>query len=334
VELAAGTVANAGTITGGAESGVYLLNGSVTNAAGGRISGTWGTATKGTGTVVNAGTLSGAVQSGVYLGGGSVTNQAGGVIAGNTGVDIRGAAGTVVTSGSIAGYGGTAVQLAAGFANRLVVNPGAAFTGGLDGGNTIGATIASTLELASAASAGTFSGLGTAVVDFAAIAVDAGAAWTLAASNSIAAGVTLSNAGTVVVAGTLRNAGKLVGGVAIAGGGALIDAATGTITAASGDAVYGFGGPVTVTVAGVVDGAGLGIELVAGGAVTNQAGGRITGGFGLAIEAEAGTVVNDGTITASAQSGVYWPAVRSPITPRDRSAAPGASPSRSPRGRW
>jgi Hint domain len=63
--------------------------------------------------------------------------------------------------------------------NRLVDHPGAVFVGNVDGGNTLGSTSVSTLELASGTSAGTLVGLGTQFVNFGQVTLDAGAEWTL-----------------------------------------------------------------------------------------------------------------------------------------------------------
>ena len=83
-------------------------------------------------------------------------------------------AGTVGAAGSIVAstYG---VQFSAGFANRLILTPGVSITGTVSGGNTIGATATSTLELASGASTGTLTGLGSRYVNFGQIALDADA---------------------------------------------------------------------------------------------------------------------------------------------------------------
>ena len=63
----------------------------------------------------------------------------------------------------------------AGGANRVIVDPGAVFVGAIDGGNTIGSSITSTLELA--AGAGTLAGIGGTITNFAGIAFDPGANW-------------------------------------------------------------------------------------------------------------------------------------------------------------
>jgi hypothetical protein len=70
--------------------------------------------------------------------GGTVLNNAGARIAGGQyGVSIASGAGTVINAGSIAGA--EAVQLAAGYANRVVLAPAPPFSGMVNGGNTIGA---------------------------------------------------------------------------------------------------------------------------------------------------------------------------------------------------
>ncbi len=128
--------------------------------------------------------------------GGSVTNQSAASISA-FGDGIFGAVGpvTVVNAGSISGTT-FAVKLAAGFTNRLVVDPGAGFSGSVNGGNTIGAAAVSTLELASGTSAGTLISFGSKYIDFAQVTIDSGANWTLASSDSFASGVTLTDSGT------------------------------------------------------------------------------------------------------------------------------------------
>jgi hypothetical protein len=302
---AAVTVVNAGSIGGGGNSdGVLLVaGGSVTNQSGGAISGDTGIYGRVAAmTVVNAGTIVGTA-AGVYLfAGGSVTNQSGGTIIGGlhavySGVpggsyDVHGAM-TVVNAGTIIG-GYDAVQFAASYANRLVIDPGAVFSGRVIGGNTIGATYVSTLELASAGSAGTLSGLGTQFVDFAQVTVDAGAQWTLTGANILAAGYTLTDAGTLTNAGILSSYGALT----LVPGGVLSNASAGTITASNATAVYGAaGGAATVVNAGVITGNTGGIALDAGGSVTNQSGGAIYGSDeGIVGDGSAVTVVNAGSI--------------------------------------
>ena len=230
-----GAFTNAGAITGAA-NGILLTTGAMlTNQSGGSITGnTIGVSASGAATVVNAGSIGGDPTAtggaGVSLAaGGSVTNQSGGTITGAVGVYASSVAATVVNAGSIGGnatsgtgvflqFGGTitnqtggaisgdadAVTLAAGHTNRLVIDPGAVFTGTVDGGNTIGAASISTLELASGSGVGTLSGLGAQYIDFAQVTIDAAAVWTLG--------------GTATGFATLTNAGSLASGVTLGAG--------------------------------------------------------------------------------------------------------------------
>ena len=226
--LGAGFTAQSNLTNGGMLTGdVTLSNGvQVTNVAGGTISGNGLAVIESEGgpaSVFNAGIIDPATY-GVYLpAGGSVTNAAGGTIEGTSiGVLIKGGAGTVVTAGTIAGDGGTAVSLAAGFGNRVVLDAGASFSGIVDGGNAIGGGAVSTLELDSASSVGMLSGIGSTLTDFAAVTIDSSARWTLSGSNSLAVGGTISNAGTLSLANaTLTDSGTLLNN-----GGVVLDSST------------------------------------------------------------------------------------------------------------
>ena len=199
-------VVNSGTITAGSTgAGVDLIaGGSATNDTGGMISGEWGVSIQGSanGSVWNQGVIEGGVQSGIFLSGGtvtnttggqisgnwgiaifdaagSVTNQAGGEISGQLGVDVVGAAGTVINGGTIIGTQGTAVALSSGYVNQVTVDPGAVFTGTVDGGNVVGSAVVSTLELAAGITKGSLLGFGTKFVDFGSIVFDPNASWIL-----------------------------------------------------------------------------------------------------------------------------------------------------------
>jgi hypothetical protein len=189
-------VVNAGTITAeGAFDGItFTAGGSVTNQSGGSITGAFfgiygdGAAV----TVVNASSIAGSEEIGIRPGGGSVTNQSGGTISGFNGIYSLGAV-TVVNAGTITGsiY---AVYFRAGSANRLIADPGAVFTGNVNGGGV--------LELASAASAGTLSGFGAAtndITNFSTLQFDAGAAWTVSGTDSA------SGLGTIAITGFADN---------------------------------------------------------------------------------------------------------------------------------
>ena len=218
----AGTVLNQGSIAGTHFVGVALsYGGLVSNAASGIITGGYGGiyAAHNAVSVVNYGVV--AAGSGYGFSNGialfsdaTITNAASGTITGVVnGIAIYGAAGTVVNAGTIASTAGTgsAVALAAGQANLLVDDPGAVFIGAVDGGNGIGGSVSSTLELAAASLQGTLTGLGTQFVDFAQVVIDPGANWTLTGANTIAAGATFTNQATLLLHNaTLSDAGSSV----------------------------------------------------------------------------------------------------------------------------
>ncbi len=183
------SVVNAGQILGDNTVGqgidLFSGGGAVTNLSGGTISGTTGVygQSNGTLTVVNTAHIVGSEAAtngrGVELSsGGLVSNQAGGTISGYTGVLGKYGATTVVNAGSIIGVQ-NAVLLHSGYANLVKIDPGAVFNGTINGGNLLGTTVISTLELASASSAGALSGLGSTVVNFGSIVFDTGADWLL-----------------------------------------------------------------------------------------------------------------------------------------------------------
>ena len=319
-----GTLINYGTVHGqGSEpGGVVLTNGVVINGPSGATGAQiytegnsaieiYGSAsTISTGTVINYGTITNNFQvggppslgqhSGVLLQGAGVVRNLGSaalINGSNYGV-YGGHDDTVINAGTIEGHysGGYAVRLAAG-TNRLIIDPGAVFIGQVTAGGT------STLELASAASAGTLSGLGSTYVGFIGVTIDAGAQWTFAGSNTLASGITLSNGGTLTDSGTFTNAGLVTGaakGVILTAGARVTNQSGGTITGSSiGVSGAGVG---TVVNAGLISGnlavsSASGISFAAGGSVTNQAGGTISGARAIAAQAGALTVVNAGSIS-------------------------------------
>lgn len=160
----AAVISMTGTISGD-HSGVYTVLGSAT--------------------ITSYGTISAASASGISIGNGTdrgtneVTNF--GTITGTSGIFFNpNVAGTVINAGVITNASGTA-GTAITFGNlddRLVVDPGASFTGHVFGGGG-----SNTLELAAGA-AGSVTGIGTKFQSFATLALDSGASWTLPASNS------------------------------------------------------------------------------------------------------------------------------------------------------
>ena len=324
-----GTVFNAGSVDGGGQ-GILFRGGYISNASGATLyGGSVGIQDLDVAaTIVNAGSIAGATVFGVELDqGGRLTNRSTGTIVGGTyGILANHAAATIVNAGYIKGTSADAVLFATGQTNRLVIAPGASFSGIVDGGNTAGATAVSTLELASAASAGTLTGIGAQFIHFAQTTIDAGAHWTLSGANTLASGYTMTNAGVLIESGTLTNDGSIDGsgtivltaGATIVGGGAI--AGTETIIQAYGTAIAGaasvtnavattlLGGSGGVSIGGLgtIDNSGtltglynVGATLNAGGFVTNAASGTISGlNYGVRITGDTGTVINAGSIGA------------------------------------
>ena len=343
IQNAKGTVTNSGLIKSAITYGVALgSGGSVTNT-GGTIMGTLGVGIYGgAGTVTNTGRIAGSGSNdGVLLKAGGTVNNLAGTIIGLGGIFITGGAGTVTNYGQITGTGIYSVNLSPGFANRLRIAPGASFSGNyVNGGNTAGAAAVSTIELLSAASAGTLNGLGSQYKFFSGITVDSGATWTIGPKGSIAAYQTLADSGTVInevfvasevtlANGTFINAsGYLAGDTGVAGlsgtnvvvnnsniratgigvsfvtGGAVTNQSDGFIGGRLG--VYIAGGPASVVNQGLIE-AYLAVYLPKGGSVGNQSGGLISGRVGVVISGGNGTVTNAGTIVSVGDYGVILP---------------------------
>lgn len=300
-----GTIANSGAIAGTFGAGIllgrYYYNyvsdqgyfyggGSVSNSAGGLISGSDGIRLYGDSSVVNAGTIFGASGYGAALSdGGAVTNASAGYIYGNdTGVAIGDNPGTVTNYGTITGHSGDGVFLGYG---GLVAN---ASNTGLVAGYEEGVCIAGAL--------GTVTNLGT-----------------IASTEEDGTGVMLGDGGTVSNASGALIAGYY--GISVSGySGSVFDAGTisgsrsddgvgirlsagGYVTIASGGIVTGYGAVAIDGAGGTLVNAGLlssydnstyAVRLFAGGSVTNQSGGDIYGG--ISVEGDAGVVVNAGTV--------------------------------------
>ena len=272
VSGAAGTLINAGTITGiGVEAGGVGLGagGIVTNQAGGVIaSSTMTGAVDGIDalqltTIINAGTITGPFAISL-MEGGDVTNSAGGVILGNViGTRFGGnysdpkyGSGTLTNAGTITAtspYGGT---------GALFVDPAnLTNTGVISGTGSVGIGV----DLASGGiidnkTGGTITGISYGIGIF-------------GGPNTYSSNV--FNDGTVIGATGFVNKSTDTGAQALTNGG-LIEA-----TAASAAAV----------------------TFSHGGTVENAASGSISGAVGISISGAYGTVFNAGTI--SAQGGVY-----------------------------
>jgi uncharacterized protein with beta-barrel porin domain len=359
------TVTNAGTITGTTLVGVYLgAGGSVTNQAGGTISGFQAGVRIGgaASTVTNAGSISGTRGFGVYLHAGGVTNQAGGAISGYVaGVDVSGGAGTVTNAGSITG--GFGVYLGAG---GSVTNQVGGTISGFQGVAISGAagTVTNAGTITGTTLVGVYLGAGGSVTNHAGGTISGfqagvrigGAASTVTNAGSItgtrgfgvylhAGGVTNQAGGAISgyvagvdvsgAAGTVTNAGSITGGfgVYLGAGGSVTNQVGGTISGAvAGVAISGAAG--TVTNAGSITGTGgLGVYLHAGGSVTNQAGGTISGGIdGVRVGGAAGTVTNAGTITGGTDSVLFFGVGANVLTLQTGSVLNGAAVGSTPPG--
>ena len=210
------SVQNDGSVTGD-----FTLDngGSLVNKAGGTISGIGLAAIEaiaGPAYVINSGLIDPAAYGVDLVAGGTVTNNAGGVIEGTiAGVAIAGGPGTVINSGAITGGGPDAVILAAGYANRVVVSPGAVFAGTVDGGNPAGANAVSTLELAASSSTGTLAGVGTSFINFGLIEIDPNAKWYLEGDQAgFAATISgFTNGDTIVLDGVTADGSHYANGI-------------------------------------------------------------------------------------------------------------------------
>ena len=165
-------------------------------------------------TIQNTGKISGHV-AGLYLtAGGTIVNGATGQISatGSYGVYVSGAAATVTNLGTISGAWYAVDLTFSSASNRVVVAPGATFTGLVSGGNGV-------LELSGSGAAGTLSGTigGTSgsFENFSQLVVDAGAVWALSGALQITA---VQLAGSLEVASDTTSSSQ----IAFASGGKLI----------------------------------------------------------------------------------------------------------------
>ena len=244
VSLAQGGLVNLGTAAAevsGATYGVVIAGnyGTVINSGfivGSKI----GVALGAGGTMADYGFIDGGITSGgaaIWLqsGGGTARIAAGKTVTGFIGVRADGPS-TVINQGIInGGTGGAAVQFGAGATQRLVIDPGAVFRGTVDGGNTAGSTAVSTLELASSASIGTLSGLGSKYINFGSIVVDTNADWSLSGSNTVASGsvLTLTDASLSDSSALVNNGGVVLTPSSYLGVGGLLGVGTATIVGRS-----------------------------------------------------------------------------------------------------
>jgi Hint domain len=209
-----GTVYNQGTVSSSYlryGAGVALVNGGiVTNASGGNITSTWkgvqiGGATPDLitqsigGTVINDGVILAKDTygdgAGVWIHGpGAIINGTNGLISGGAfGIVAYYSNTTVINRGSVYGTNYAFKAVNPNNTNRIIMYPGASFSGAVDANDTIGVA-ASTLELGSGTSTGTVNGFGSQYRNFTDVQVDSGAAWNF--------GGTVASNQTIVLAGT------------------------------------------------------------------------------------------------------------------------------------
>ena len=242
-------------------------------------------ATLGALTVINQGTISGS-GSGVFLtGGGSVSNatSAARITGGKFGVFFSGTtAGTVANKGTISGAF-AAVQFSNKANNNLFREfPGAVTSGLVSGGSGSG----NTLELGSAATTGTITGIGGPFVGFQVFDVDTGAKWVMTGANALGSVATIGLAGTgsLGVTGTLTAPANLtitgIGTLAASGGGRIEVGTAGTAVANQivVDAAH------TLTTSGVLSAATLAVA---------------SGGLLIGAGTLMGTMANAGTVEAT-----------------------------------
>ena len=289
VTVGAAIITNAGTIAATNGSGVLIsVGGTVTNSgAAAHITGLSDgvQATLGALTVINQGTISGSSGSGVFLsGGGSVSNAttAARITAGKFGVFFGGTtAGTVTNKGTISGA--VAVQFSNKANNNLLREfPGAVTTGLVSGGSSTGNTV----ELGSAASTGSITGIGSQFVLFQVFDVDTGAKWLMTGANTLGSVATigLSGTGSLGVTGTLTAPTNLTitgtGTLAANGGGRIEVGTAGTAVAnqIAVDAAH------TLTTSGVLSAATLAVA---------------SGGLLIGTGTLMGTMANAGTVEAT-----------------------------------
>ena len=259
------------------------------------------------GEVFNSGTIAGG-QRAVGINGtyGLIDNS--GTIEGGHVVGIQlGAGGTVRNSGTIiGGYYAAVVFNDTAAADRLIVDPGASFSGQV---LAHGAT--AVIELGSGSSHGTIAGFSNYTGNFHTLQVDAGAHWEIngnfTGGVSIGAGAYLSDlasllvgtAGVTVAAGarllgldTITAAANAAYAVELQGG--YLGILRGQVT--GGQRVIGVQGtPATILNDGTIEGGHVvGIQLGAGGSVTN--GGTILGGYYAAIAAAARATISNSYI--------------------------------------
>ncbi|MBC6982150.1 autotransporter-associated beta strand repeat-containing protein [Caulobacter sp. 17J80-11] len=338
-----GTVTNDGQILSHG-TGVFMAGaGSVTNQSHGSISSDMNAvAFGGTATVTNDGAITSAYGAGVYLNaGGTVDNRSTGLISGATGINTAGGSLTLTNAGTITGTGGTAVKVNGGSitnqAGGLIQGGNSVFNNGagalsVDNAGTLNGQVATAgtgvLTLVNRAT-GEIHGQYSAIdsqggrIDVDNAGLIQGGSWGVVGRN---AGDAIDNSGTIRAGSdgvTLAGGGELTNSGVITGG---YRGVVGTNTAVDNQAGgYIVGGSYGVDLYGVssLENAGTiaagsytgevltlggydGVRM-AGGTLTNQAGGAIKSGAYAGVYSYSGAVsiTNGGAITSNTGNGVY-----------------------------
>jgi hypothetical protein len=282
---AAATVVNAGTIRTTRIEGVGVTLGAASE------------------TLFNSGTIGG-YQKSVYLQRGGVVYNSGligpnnvvdlggsqsygvGATPGADGIEVAGGAATVTNAGTIRGstdailFGGTA-----GFAGRVIADPGALFIGAVVGGTLNGATNVLELAAGTAGAAGTLSGFGTQFTGFGTLQIDSGSDWVVSGASSASA---LQLAGTANQTFVLQPGATFSGTVAATVSTSSLELASGPTAGVIGT-LSGFGVDITGFQTILVDAGAdwlvnntdtIGVSLIDSGTLTNT--GTISAGLTLA----------------------------------------------------
>jgi adhesin HecA-like repeat protein len=295
----AGTVTNAGKISG-ASFGVDLAaGGSVTNQTGATISGSLVhgvydyyfsvgvgiLVAGGVGTVTNAGEITD-FYTGVELqAGGSVTNEAGGTISGFDAVKLD-AGGSVANSGTISG--GLGVYLSAG---GSVTNEAGGTISGAD------AVVLSAGGSVTNEAGGTITGNVWDIKLFGFATVTNAGVVNASGGGHYGNGVTFFGGGSLVNSGTISG-GSAGGGYGVLALGQTTVINTSAITGHQGVFLAG-GGSVTNQSTGAISGYDAALALSKGGSVANRAGATISGYY-FGIIGRGATVTNAGDISGEA----------------------------------
>ncbi|MGC2416056.1 MAG: hypothetical protein WA459_25595 [Stellaceae bacterium] len=309
-----GSIANFGTIENAFtnNSAVYIHGGgAVTNGKNGGIVGLIsgaGTAISfregATGTVANSGTVESATQSGIYLGGGgNVTNSAGGLITGHSlDINVRSAAAVISNAGTLVGSFGSAIYLEEGGSITNQVSGRVSGVGNVLTLKGHATTIVNAGSIQGTSGNGIYLSAGGRITNQTGGAI-------LDAGNGV---MFRAAAGSVNNSGTIENTTTFADGIYLGFGGNVTNSGGSALISGGVNGIFVISGPATISNSGSIGAVGTvggfngGINLGAGGTVTNLSGGVITGvqngiiSFGVPI-----AVSNAGSIGSAGTYGMY-----------------------------